>query len=146
MPEITRRGSARWEGDLKGGRGVVSTASGAMAEAPYSFASRFEDAPATNPEELIAAAHAACFAMALANILAGEGHPPTEVRATATLRMRMEPAGPTIVAAHLECDAQVPGMAPEAFATAAAKAKDGCPVSRLLKPGLEALTLTCRLA
>lgn len=145
MAEIARRGSARWRGDLRGGEGVVSTASGVLVQAPYSFSSRFEDAPATNPEELIAAAHAACFAMALANVLAGEGHPPTEVRAVVTLRMRMDPAGPSIVAAHIECEAEVPGIAAAAFEAAAGKAKDGCPVSRLLKPGLESLTLACRL-
>jgi len=145
MPEITRKGLARWRGDLKNGGGVLATASGALQEAPYSFASRFEDAPATNPEELIAAAHAACYAMALSNILAGEGHPPAEVRTQVTLRMRMDPSGPSIVAAHIECDAEVPGIAAADFEAAAAKAKEGCPVSRLLKPGLESLTLTARL-
>lgn len=145
MAEITRSGSARWQGDLKGGTGVVSTASGAVREAPYSFASRFADAPATNPEELIAGAHAACYAMALSNILASGGHPPQEVRATVTLRMRMDPAGPSIVAAHLECEAQVAGLSAEEFQVATEQAKEGCPVSRLLRPGLESLTLVSRL-
>jgi len=145
MPEIVRTGSAHWSGDLKSGRGAASTPSGALKEAPYTFASRFENAPASNPEELIAAAHAACFSMAFSNMLAGEGHTPTEVRTTATLRMRLDASGPHIVAIHLECEGRVPGISAEQFEAVAAKAKDGCPVSRLLKPGLEQLTLTARL-
>jgi osmotically inducible protein OsmC len=145
MPEIVRTGSAHWSGDLKSGRGAASTPSGALKEAPYTFASRFENAAASNPEELIAAAHAACFSMALSNILASGGHTPTEVRTTVTLRMRMDPGGASIVASHLECEGKVPGISAEAFDAAAAKAKDTCPVSRLLKPGLEQLTYTARL-
>jgi lipoyl-dependent peroxiredoxin len=145
MPEIVRTGSAHWSGDLKSGRGAASTPSGALKEAPYTFASRFENAPASNPEELIAAAHASCFSMALSNILAGAGHTPTEVRTTVTLRMRLEPAGASIVASHLECEGRVPGISAQEFDAAAAKAKDTCPVSRLLKPGLEKLTYAARL-
>jgi osmotically inducible protein OsmC len=145
MPEIVRTGSAHWSGDLKSGRGAASTPSGALKEAPYTFASRFENAPASNPEELIAAAHAACYSMALSNILASAGHTPTEVRTTVTLRMRLEPSGASIVSSHLECEGRVPGISAEAFDAAAAKAKDTCPVSRLLKPGLETLTYTARL-
>ena len=145
MPELVRTGSAHWSGDLKSGRGAASTPSGALKEAPYTFASRFENAPSSNPEELIAAAHASCFSMALSNILAGEGHPPTEVRTTVTLRMRLDAAGASIVSSHLECEGRVPGISGEAFDAAAAKAKDTCPVSRLLKPGLEKLTYTARL-
>ena len=145
MPEIVRTGSAHWSGDLKSGRGAASTPSGALKEAPYTFASRFENAPASNPEELIAAAHAACFSMALSNILASDGHTPAEVRTTVTLRMRLDTSGASIVASHLECEARVPGISAEAFDAAAAKAKDTCPVSRLLKPGLETLTYTARL-
>ena len=145
MPEIVRTGSAHWSGDLKSGRGAASTPSGALKEAPYTFASRFENAPASNPEELIAAAHASCFSMALSNILASAGHTPAEVRTTVTLRMRLEPSGASIVSSHLECEGRVPGISAEAFDAAAAKAKDTCPVSRLLKPGLETLTYTARL-
>jgi osmotically inducible protein OsmC len=145
MPEIVRTGSAHWSGDLKGGRGAASTPSGALREAPYTFASRFENAPASNPEELIAAAHASCFSMALSNILAGAGHTPAEVRTTVTLRMRLDPGGASIVASHLECEGRVPGISAEEFEAAAAKAKDTCPVSRLLKPGLEKLTHSARL-
>jgi len=146
MPEIVRKGSGVWNGDLKGGRGVVSTASGAVQNAPYSFASRFENAPATNPEELIAAAHAGCFSMALANILAGEGHAPAEIRTTATVRMSLGEAGARVTSVHLETVGTVPGLDPAGFQAAADKAKDGCPVSKLLKPGLEALTLDARLS
>lgn len=145
MPEIVRTGSAHWSGDLKSGRGAASTPSGALKEAPYTFASRFENAPASNPEELIAAAHASCFSMALSNILAGAGHTPVEVRTTVTLRMRLDPGGASIVASHLECEGRVPGISAEEFDAAAVKAKDTCPVSRLLKPGLETLTCTARL-
>ena len=145
MPEIVRTGSAHWSGDLKSGRGAASTPSGVLKEAAYTFASRFENAPASNPEELIAAAHAACFSMALSNMLAGEGHTPTEVRTAATLRMRMDAGGPKIAAIHLECEGRVPGISAAEFEAVAAKAKDGCPVSRLLKPGLEELTLSARL-
>ena len=145
MPEIVRTGSARWSGDLKSGKGAASTPSGALAEAPYTFASRFEDAALSNPEELIAAAHAACFSMALSNILAGAGHAPAEVRTTVTLRMRLDPSGPSIVSSQLQCEGRVPGVSSEEFQAAVAKAKDGCPVSKLLKPGLETLTCTARL-
>jgi osmotically inducible protein OsmC len=145
MPEIIRTGSAHWSGDLKSGRGAASTPSGVLSDAPYTFASRFENAPSSNPEELIAAAHASCFSMALSNILAGAGHTPTEVSTTVTLRMRLEPSGAGIVSSHLECEGRVPGISAEEFEVAAAKAKDTCPVSRLLKPGLEALTFSARL-
>jgi len=146
MPEIVRTGSAHWSGDLKNGRGAASTPSGALKEAAYTFASRFENAAASNPEELIAAAHAACFSMALANMLAGQGHTPTEIRTTVTLKMRLDTGGASIVASHLECEGRVPGISAAEFEAVAAKAKDGCPVSRLLKPGLEELTLSARLA
>lgn len=146
MPELIRTGSAHWSGDLKGGHGAASTPSGALKEAPYTFASRFENAAASNPEELIAAAHAACFSMALSNILASQGHTPTEVRTTVTVKLRLDAGGATIVSSHLECEGRVPGLDAQAFDAAAAKAKDTCPVSRLLKPGLESLTYTARLA
>jgi lipoyl-dependent peroxiredoxin len=145
MPEIVRTGSAHWSGDLKSGNGAASTPSGALKEAPFTFASRFENAPASNPEELIAAAHASCFSMALSNILAGDGHPPTEVRTTATLRMRLGAGGASIISSHLDCEGRVPGISAAEFAAAAAKAADTCPVSRLLKPGLEQLTHAVRL-
>ncbi|MGE5236123.1 MAG: OsmC family peroxiredoxin [Acidobacteriota bacterium] len=145
MPELVRTGSAHWSGDLKSGRGAASSASGALKETPYTFASRFESAPATNPEELIAAAHAACYAMALSNMLASEGHSPTEVRATVKLRMRLDAGGASIVASHIECEGRVPGITAAEFEAVAVRAKDGCPVSRLLKPGLESVTLDARL-
>lgn len=146
MPEIVRKGSGVWNGDLKGGKGVVSSASGALQNAPYSFASRFENAPATNPEELVAAAHAGCFSMALANILASEGHTPDEIRTTATVRMSLGEGGARVTSVHLETTGAVPGIDQAGFAAAAEKAKDNCPISKLLKPGLESLTFAATLA
>jgi len=145
MPELVRKGSGVWSGDLKGGKGVVSSGSGAIQNAPYSFASRFENAPATNPEELVAAAHAGCFSMALANILAGDGHTPTEIRTTATVRMSLGEGGPRVTSVHLETVGTVPGIDQTAFQTAAEKAKDNCPISKLLKPGLDSLTFDATL-
>jgi osmotically inducible protein OsmC len=145
---LKRTSTAVWHGTGPKGNGTISMQSGAFKEQPYSANARFqsEDGKAgTNPEELIAAAHAACYSMALSNILASGGHTPTEVRTTVTLRMRLEPSGASIVSSHLECEGRVPGISAEEFDAAAAKAKDTCPVSRLLKPGLETLTYAARL-
>ena len=145
MPEIVRTGNGAWSGDLKSGRGSASTPSGALKDAPVTFGSRFEAAKGSNPEELIAAAHAACFSMFLSGVLASDGHPPVDVRTQATLRMQLGEGGPRIVSIHLATEGRVPGIDATAFAAAATKAKDGCPVSKLLKPGLEALTVEARL-
>ena len=123
-----RTGNAVWNGDLKTGTGTVALGSGAF-EGPYSFASRWEDGSGTNPEELIGAAHAGCFSMALSNILAGAGTPPTEVRTEARGR---DDQGAAITKIELVCRAIVPGIDADAFAEHAAKAKAGCPVSKAL--------------
>jgi lipoyl-dependent peroxiredoxin len=128
----TRNASARWNGDLKSGQGRVALGSGAW-EGEYSFKTRFEDAPGTNPEELIAAAHAGCFSMALANMLAQAGHPAESVRTQARVHLEMGKDGPSITRIDLVCEATVPGIAPDEFTRHAEAAKTGCPVSKVLK-------------
>jgi osmotically inducible protein OsmC len=130
---MKRTASAVWEGDLKAGKGSISTASGALANTQYSFTTRFENGVGTNPEELIAAAHAGCFSMALSAQLSGMNLPPASIRTTATVTMDKTDAGWTVTASHLDVTAKVPGAGKEAFDTAAGNAKAGCPISRLLK-------------
>ena len=129
---MKRKASAVWQGSLKDGKGAISTASGVLSDTQYSFATRFEDGIGTNPEELIAAAHAGCFSMALSGQLTTAGQPPKTIRTTATVTMEKTDAGFTITASHLDVAAVVPGATAESFATAAANAKAGCPVSRVL--------------
>ena len=144
--EIERSAEAVWRGDLKAGRGTTSTETGALREVPYSFKTRFEnDKQGTNPEELIAAAHAACFSMAFSKMLADAGHAPSEVRTKAILTLARNDAGFKITKIRLETTGAVDGLDDTAFQQLAAKAKDGCPVSQLLKPGLEALSLKATL-
>jgi osmotically inducible protein OsmC len=129
---MKRKGSAVWRGGLKDGRGAVSTDSGVLADAQYSFGTRFENGVGTNPEELIAAAHAGCFSMALSGQLGSAGLTPESIRTTATVNLEKTEAGFTITAVHLEVAARVPGADRGAFEKAANDAKAGCPVSRLL--------------
>ena len=129
---IRRNASAQWNGGLKDGRGTISTASGVLRDAQYSFGTRFENGIGTNPEELIAAAHAGCFSMALSGQLTNAGTPPASVRTTATVTMEKTDAGFTVTAVHLDVTASVPGIDAAAFETAANNAKTGCPISRLL--------------
>jgi len=145
MPEITRTASAVWTGDLRAGTGQVSTPSGALRDTPVTYVSRFESGEGSNPEELIAAAHAACFSMALAGRLTREGTPPERVETRATVTLQLGEAGARITKVHLETRARVPGIDEARFREVAEGAKDGCPVSQLLKPGLEALTLDAQL-
>jgi osmotically inducible protein OsmC len=121
-----------WKGGLKDGKGTVSSTSGVLSNTPYSFATRFEGTPGTNPEELIAAAHAACFSMALSAQLGGANLTPESISTAATLTMEKLEAGWTITAVHLDVVARVPGATTESFATAAQNAKAGCPVSKVL--------------
>jgi osmotically inducible protein OsmC len=130
---LKRKASAVWNGNLKEGKGRISTASGVLSDTQYSFATRFEDGIGTNPEELIAAAHAGCFSMALSGQLTTAGFPPESVNTSATVSMDKTEAGFTITAVHLEVTARVPGIDQGAFETAANNAKSGCPISRLLK-------------
>ena len=145
MADIKRQASAVWTGSLREGAGSASVASGVVEGVPITFVSRFEHGPGTNPEELIAAAHAACFSMALSAGLTAAGTPPAEIRTTATITLTMGEGGPTITAVHLDTEGRVPRIDQAAFLAAAQEAKAGCPVSRLLTPGLASLTLAARL-
>ena len=140
----TRDGYAEWRGDLKGGSGTVSVASG-LFSGQYSFSTRFEEAPGTNPEELVAAAHAACFSMALSSILAGAGHTPDSVTTTARVHLRPVDGSPTIAKIDLITVGSVPGIDQQQFTEYATTAKDGCPVSRALGAVPE-ITLDATLA
>jgi osmotically inducible protein OsmC len=130
---LKRKASAVWNGNLKEGKGRISTASGVLSNTQYSFSTRFEEGVGTNPEELIAAAHAGCFSMALSGQLTTAGHPPESVDTTATVKMEKTDAGFTVTGVHLEVVARVPGIDQAGFETAANNAKSGCPISRLLK-------------
>jgi lipoyl-dependent peroxiredoxin len=140
----TRNGSAEWRGDLQGGSGEV-TVGNDVFHGNFSFASRFEEGEGTNPEELIAAAHAACFAMAFSNILASNGHTPDSVKASARVQLRNVDGAPTIAAIELEADGNVPGIDEQQFQQFAEEAKAQCPVSRALA-GVKEISLNARLA
>ncbi|MHC1727662.1 MAG: OsmC family protein [Syntrophobacteraceae bacterium] len=131
--KINRRGSAVWQGGIKDGKGAISTESGALKAYPYGFASRFEGVPGTNPEELLGAAHAGCFTMALSLIL-GEAKLTAEQMETSA-KVTLEPVegGYAITAIHLTLKAKIPGADQEAFEKLANTAKAGCPVSKLFK-------------
>ena len=139
---LKRKASAVWNGSLKEGKGRISTSSGVLKDTQYSFSTRFEEGVGTNPEELIAAAHAGCFSMALSGQLTTAGHPPENVDTTATVSMEKTDAGFTVTAVHLDVTARVPGTDQQGFETAANNAKAGCPISRLLKAEI---TMTARL-
>jgi lipoyl-dependent peroxiredoxin len=140
----TRDGTAEWRGDLRSGSGTVSVASG-LFEGNYSFASRFEEGQGTNPEELIGAAHAGCFSMALSNILSEAGHAPQSVKTTAHVHLRNVDGQPTIAKIDLVTEGRVPGIDQRQFDQYAAQAKEGCPVSRALA-GVQEMTLDAKLA
>lgn len=135
--------SARWQGSLKAGSGVLSTGSGALVDKPYSFKTRFEGEKGTNPEELIGAAHAGCFSMAFSMILGQAGFTPEKITTTATITLEPKDGGFAITASHLDVTAIVPGLGEAAFQELAAKAKVGCPVSKLLNA---TITMDARLA
>jgi osmotically inducible protein OsmC len=140
----TRNGSAEWRGGLKDGSGTERVGDGVF-EGAYSFSSRFEDGEGTNPEELIAAAHASCFAMALSAALSEGGHVPESVRTTARVHLRNVDGAPTIARIDLDVEATVPGIGEDAFRQTAEEAKAACPVSRALA-GVPEIELTARLA
>lgn len=129
---IKRNASAEWNGGLKDGKGSISTESGVLTNTQYSFGTRFENGAGTNPEELIGAAHAGCFSMALSGQLTNAGSPPDSIRTKATVSMEKTDAGFTVTSVHLDVTARVPGIDQAAFDTAANNAKTGCPISRLL--------------
>jgi osmotically inducible protein OsmC len=130
---MKRNAAAEWKGGLKDGKGTISTDSGVLAESQYSFSTRFEDGKGTNPEELIAAAHAGCFSMALSGQLGQAGLTAESIRTTASVKLEKTDSGFAITSVHLEVKARVPGADQQAFATAANNAKAGCPVSKVLK-------------
>ena len=133
---MKRTGSAVWKGGLKDGKGTVSSASGVLSNTQYSFSTRFEDGKGTNPEELIAAAHAGCFSMALSAQLGNAGITPESIATTATVNLEKTDAGFTITAVHLDVKAKIPGADKAAFGKAANDAKAGCPVSRVLNAAI----------
>jgi lipoyl-dependent peroxiredoxin len=138
----TRNAEATWEGDLKNGKGTMKLAGGAY-EGAYSFASRFESGKGTNPEELIAAAHAGCFSMALSHGLAQAGFTPKRVHTTAKVHLEKDAGGFSIPRIDLQTEAEVPGISEDVFRQQAETAKQNCPVSKLLKAAQ--ITLDARL-
>jgi osmotically inducible protein OsmC len=129
---MQRKGSAHWSGGLKDGKGTVSSASGALKNTPYSFTARFENGAGTNPEELIAAAHAGCFSMALSAQLGNAGMTAESIDTVATVTLDKTDAGFSITASHLDVSAKIPGADKGKFDEAAKAAESGCPVSRVL--------------
>jgi lipoyl-dependent peroxiredoxin len=129
---MKRKASAVWQGGLKDGKGAITTDSGVLASTQYSFSTRFEDGIGTNPEELIAAAHAGCFSMALSGQMGAAGLTVGEIRTTATVTMEKLEAGFTLTAVHLDVAVKSPGADQAKFDQAAANAKTGCPISRVL--------------
>ena len=140
---MNRSASAVWRGGLKDGKGIFTTGSGVLANVPYTFRTRFENEPGTNPEELIAAAHAGCFSMALSGELGKAGMNPESIETRSALTFEKTDAGFTITTIHLDVTAKVPGADPAAFQRAAEAAKKGCPVSRVLNARI---TMTAKLA
>jgi osmotically inducible protein OsmC len=131
--KIIRRGSAVWQGGLKDGKGMISTQSGALKDYPYGFASRFEGVPGTNPEELLAAAHAGCFTMALSLILGEEGLTAERMETSAKVSLEQVDGGYAITTIHLALKAKIPGADQATFEKVTGMAKSGCPVSKLFK-------------
>ena len=139
---MIRKASAIWNGSLKEGKGTISTDSKVLSNAQYSFSTRFENGIGTNPEELIAAAHAGCFSMALSAQLGGAGITPESIETTASVTLEKLEAGFTVTKVHLDVTAKIPGADAAAFEKAAQDAKAGCPSSRLLKAEI---TMTAKL-
>lgn len=133
---MKRSASAVWRGDLKTGKGAISTQSGVLKDSAYGFNTRFENGPGTNPEELIGAAHAGCFSMALANELSQAGIQVEELRTQATVTLEQQGQGFTITAVHLQLHATLPGADAATFEELANKAKANCPVSKLLNAAI----------
>lgn len=130
---MKKKASAQWSGSLKDGTGTISTETGVLKDAPYGFKSRFENGKGTNPEELIGAAHAGCFSMALSSMLGAEGFTPEKIETHAIITLDKIGEGFEITASHLDVTAKIPGIDKAKFDAIAAKAKAGCPVSKLLK-------------
>ncbi len=130
---MKRTASAHWSGTLKEGKGTLSTGSGVLKDSPYGFKTRFEDAPGTNPEELVGAAHAGCFSMAFSMLLGEENFTADSIDTKATVTLDKQDGGFAVTAVHLEMRAKIPGIKEDQFRNIADKAKGGCPISKLLK-------------
>lgn len=139
---MKRNANAQWQGDLKQGKGVISTDSGVLSDTQYSFGTRFENGQGTNPEELIGAAHAGCYSMALSMILGEDGLTPKRIDTKATVSLEQAEGGFDITAVHLDVSAKVPDTDQQTFEQAAQKAKAGCPVSKVLNADI---TMDARL-
>jgi osmotically inducible protein OsmC len=139
---MVRKASAVWNGSLKEGKGTISTESGVLSNSQYSFSTRFENGKGTNPEELIAAAHAGCYSMALSAQLGNAGITPQSLETTASVTLEKLDSGFTVTKVHLDLTARIPGVDKAVFDKAAADAKAGCPISKLLKAEI---TLTTTL-
>lgn len=133
---MKRTATSEWRGDLKGGKGSITTPSGVLADTQYSFGTRFEQGVGTNPEELIAAAHSGCFAMALSAQLGERGLTAESIRATATVTLDKLDSGWAVTSSHLDVKAKIPGADRAKFEEAANAAKEGCPISKLLKANI----------
>src|SRR5665647_1229936 len=140
---MKRKASAEWKGSLKEGKGSISTESRVLAKTQYSFGTRFESGVGTNPEELVAAAHAACFSMQLSALLGKAGLTPDQIATTAVVTFENLAQGWTVTESHLEVNASIPGATPESFAKLAEDAKTGCLMSRLLNT---TVTMVAKLA
>ena len=140
---MQRTASARWQGGAQDGSGTLTTQSGTLADVPFTFKARFGDGKGTNPEELIAVAHAGCFSMALSFALGNAGHPPQSIETQAALTLEKQESGFAITAVHLTTRARVPGINAAKFQEIANGAKSGCPVSKVLKA---TITLDASLA
>ncbi len=140
---MQRKASAVWQGGIKDGKGSITTDSGVLTATPYSFSTRFEGAPGTNPEELIAAAHAGCFSMALSLMLGEADIRPERIDTQAAVTLEKTEGGFSITKVHLDVNVRAPGADRAKFEAAAAKAKTGCPVSKLLNA---AITMNAKLA
>ena len=138
---MERSATATWQGSFKQGRGSVSVQSGVFRDVAVTYRTRFENNGGSNPEELIAAAHASCFSMALSAQLGEEGFEPTVIETTATVTLVKTDTGYAITSVHLATEGEVENATEDDFRRAAENAKNGCPVSKLLSPGLESLTL-----
>jgi osmotically inducible protein OsmC len=139
---MQRTAQAQWRGDLKSGAGQLTTASQTLSHTPYSFVSRFEQGKGTNPEELLAAAHAGCFTMAVSAQLTKAGFPPDTLDTRCTITLEQKDGGFTITESHLEMTAKVSGVTPETFQQITQDAKKGCPVSKLFNTNV---TMTAKL-
>ncbi len=146
MADLLRSASAVWYGDLRGGKGTFSASSGAFQDLGYSFMTRFENNPGTNPEELIAAAHASCYSMAFANTLAKKGYAPESIRTRATTVFSpKEGGGFRVSRMRLEVEGKVPNIDQATFEQIAKEADQGCPISNLLRPGVDAIEVNAKL-